>query len=119
MFQPTLSQIVGQVDGAQCAAVLSLQGLVIEAVDGAGAPTTAEAALADAYGPVFKQLIEAGDAIETGALERLTIESADRAWLVRRLSEHYVAALSVSANSALAPGHYALRIAAPDLAREL
>ena len=119
MFQQTLANIVNKVEGATGAAVLSLQGLVIEAIDGAGQPMTPEPSLADAYGPVFKQLIEAGDAIEAGDLDRLTIESADRAWLVRRLSEHYVAALSVRAGGALSKAHYHLRVAAPDLSKEL
>lgn len=119
VFQPTLAHIVQQVEGATGAAVLSLQGLVIEATDGAGQPITPEPALADAYGPVFKQLIEASEAIEAGELDRLTIESPDRAWLVRRLSEHYVAALSVKAGAALSKAHYHLRVAAPDLAKEL
>ncbi|MCA9543586.1 MAG: hypothetical protein KC613_04320 [Myxococcales bacterium] len=119
MFQPTLAHIVKKVDGAMGAAVLSLEGLVIEAIDGAGQPMTPEPALADAYGPVFKQLIEAGDAVDAGELDRLTIESPDRAWLVRRLSEHYVAALTVRAGTALSKAHYHLRVAAPDLAKEL
>ena len=36
MFESTLKQLVDKVDGAQGAAVLNLDGLIIEAVDGAG-----------------------------------------------------------------------------------
>ena len=58
MFQETLKGLVGHFAGARGAAVLNLDGLVIEAVDGGGAPCAAEAATIE-YAQVFKQLLGA------------------------------------------------------------
>lgn len=119
MFQETLKQLVGQFDSARGAAVLNLDGLVIEAVDGAGKGCTPEDATIE-YAQVFKQLIGVRDAVAIGKVQRLTIDGAEQLGLVRVLSPHYVVALSLPAGSVPSnKAHFYLRLAAPDLAREL
>lgn len=119
MFQETLKQLVGQFDAARGAAVLSLDGLVIEAVDGAGTPSKADAATIE-YAQVFKQLLGVRDAVAIGKVKQLTVDGEQRLGLVRVLSPQYVVALSLAADSVPSnQGHFHLRIAAPDLAREL
>lgn len=118
MFQETLKQLVGQFDGARGAAVLNLDGLVIEAVDGGGAPCQADAATIE-YAQVFKQLLGVKDAVDTGKITQLTVDGADQIGLVRVLSPQYVVALNLDGSGSANKGHFYLRVAAPDLAREL
>lgn len=119
MFQETLKQLVGNFAGARGAAVLNLDGLVIEAVDGTGQPCKAENATIE-YAQVFKQLLGVREAVATGKITRLTVDGADQLGLVRVLSPQYVVALSLPGGAITADkAHFYLRVAAPDLAREL
>lgn len=118
MFETTLARVVSQVEGALGAAVLSYDGVLIEAVDGAGAGV-AGAPVDQEYAAVLKQLTSIGEAVDFGDLQAFTIEGADRSLLVRPLSANYVAVLQVRPDAMLGKGHFYLRVAAPDLAREL
>lgn len=118
MFEATLKNLVEKVDGAQGAAVLNLDGLVIEAVGADGAPIDAGDAIAE-YGRVARQLAEVNEAAEVGQLDQLTVEAEDRITCVRHLDEKYLAAIVVGADALVGKARFYLRIAAPDLAREL
>lgn len=118
VFKPTLQRVVEKVDGALGAAVLSLDGLVIEAVDQAGHAVAGSDALIT-YGPVFKQLLGIADAVDLGEIERFTVNAGARTHLVRVLDARYVAALTIDGDAIEGQGHFHLRVAAPDLAREL
>jgi predicted regulator of Ras-like GTPase activity (Roadblock/LC7/MglB family) len=118
VFESTLKKLVNRVDGARGAAVLNLDGVVLEAVDEKGNDLGADAALSE-YAPVIGQLLGATDSLDLGEPTQLTLEGAERTTLVRRLTDKYVAALHVSPDSLLGKAHFHLRVAAPDLAREL
>ncbi len=118
MFEATLSRVVSQVEGALGAAILGYDGVLVLAVDAQGHLTAGDDA-DRAYATVIKQLTSVGEAVELGELQAFTIEAADRTLLVRPLSAHYVVALQVAPETVLGKGHFYLRVAAPDLAREL
>lgn len=118
MFESTLKDLVGKVQGARGAAVLNLDGLVIEAVDAKGGFVDPDDALPE-YGLIVRQLADLGDAAEIGGVEQVTVDGDDRTTLIRKLDDNYVAALVVDSGAILGKAHFYLRIAAPDLAREL
>ena len=118
MFEATLKQLVNQVDGARGAAVLNLDGVILEAVDEKGNDMGPDAALTE-FAPVIGQLLGAAESADLGEPTQLTLEGAERTTLVRSLSEKYVAALHVSPDTLIGKAHFQLRVAAPDLAREL
>lgn len=118
MFQPTLERLVGDVQGALGAAVLSLDGLVVQAVDAQGRSVMPDEATAH-YGPVLRQLTNIAQSVDLGEVVQFTLESADRATLVRVLNLEYVAILAVSPQTVPGKGHFHLRVASPDLVREL
>lgn len=118
MFAATLGKLVGRVPGALGAAVLSVDGLAIEAVDAGGAPVAADEAAAE-YASVFKQLLNAGDAMELGRIREFTVEGPDRVTLVRMLTPTWFAVLSVGPECPPGQGRFHLRVTAPDLAREI
>lgn len=118
MFEATLKDLVGKVHGARGAAVLNLDGLVIEAVDADGANVEPDAALPE-YGLIVRQLADIGGAADIGGVEQVTVDGDKRTTLIRRLDDNYVAALVVDADAIVGKAHFYLRIAAPDLAREL
>lgn len=118
MFAKTLKQLVDKVDGAHGAAVLNGDGLVIEAVDARGEAIEADATLPE-YGIIVRQLAEIGGAAGMGEVGEFTVEGADRVTVLRRLTDKYVAALAVPADAVIGKARFYLRVAAPDLAREL
>ena len=118
MFEATLKTLVDKVQGAHGAAVLNLDGLVIEAVDAKGALVEPDQALPE-YGLILRQLADLGDAAAIGGVEQVTVDGEKRTTLVRKLDDNYVAALVVDSGSILGKAHFYLRVAAPDLAREL
>jgi predicted regulator of Ras-like GTPase activity (Roadblock/LC7/MglB family) len=118
VFAATLRDVVSKLEGAQGAAVLNLDGVVIEAVDAAGQSVNPDEALGD-YASVFTQLFGVTDAVELGEIQQLTVEGTDRLTLVRPLDAQYVVALQVSPDTIPGRAHFYLRVAAPDLAREL
>lgn len=118
MFQPILSRVVDQVDGALGAAVLNLDGLTIEAVDGLGEIVAPEV-VAGEYASVVHQLVGVSDAMELGDVGELTIEGEDRTTLVRLLDPNYALVLTVRPDAILGRCRFYLRCAAPDVSREL
>lgn len=118
MFEATLKTLVGKVPGAQSAAVLNLDGLVIEAVDAEGAFVEPDDALPE-YGLIVRQLADIGGVAAIGGVEQVTVDGEKRTTLIRKLDDNYVAALVVDSGAVLGKAHFYLRVAAPDLAREL
>lgn len=118
MFEATLKDLVGKVKGAHGAAVLNLDGLVIEAVDADGAGVDPDDALPE-YGLIVRQLADLGEAADIGGVDQVTVDGDSRTTLIRKLDDNYVAALVVGRDAIVGKAHFYLRIAAPDLAREL
>ncbi len=118
MFQHTLGQMVRKVDGALGAAVVSVEGLVIEAVDRRGEPIEADAAYAE-YGQAVGRMLEIDDGVGLGEVQEFTLEGPDRKTLIRCLSRTYLAALQVSNDAIVGKAAFELRVAAPEMAMEL
>lgn len=118
MFEDLLSTIVNKTPGALGAAVINLDGLTVEAVDAYGHPAAADTAASD-YASVFKQLAGLRDSLDVGDLQEFTVSGTGRTILVRMLTSTYYAALAIAPDGLLGKGRYQLRIASPDLAREL
>ncbi len=118
MFTASLGQLVSKVPGALGAAVVSVDGLALEAVDGIGEPIAAENATVE-YASVCRQLLNVGDAMEVGQIREFTVEGPDRVTLIRMLSPKWFVALSVTPGTPPGQGRFQLRVTAPDLAREL
>ena len=118
VFQATLSRVVKQVEDARSAAVLSYSGVLIEAVDGQGNPVKGADLDLD-YAAVLKQLTSVSEAVDMGAPSEFTLSAADETTLVRQLTPSYLVALHVGPKAIVAKGHFYLRVAAPDLLREL
>jgi len=118
VFQPTLQRVVERAENAYSAAVLNLDGLVIQAVDASGNSVDANDAMIT-YGPVFKQLLGIGDAVALGDIERFTVNAGEHTHLVRMLDGQHLVVLTVGSHANEGRAHFHLRVLAPDLARSL
>lgn len=118
MFEATLKRLIQEIDGATGAAVLNLDGVVVEAVDSDGAAKDTGEATRE-YTAVFKQILSVGEAVEMGPVTEFTIDGAGRKTLLRVLSPQYVVAVVTTPECLTPKGHFYIRVAAPDLIREL
>ena len=87
MFQHTLGQMVRKVDGALGAAVVSVEGLVIEAVDRRGEIIEPDAAYAE-YGQAMSRMLEIDDGVGLGEVQEFILEGPDRKTLLRNLTRN-------------------------------
>lgn len=117
MFENSLARIVSQV-GGRGAAVVALDGLTIDAVDADGQPISAEDASRE-YAAIFKQLAGESDSMEVGTVSDFVVEGPDETLVVRMLTSQYFALLRLPADVPVGKGRFYLRVAAPDIVREL
>lgn len=117
MFESTLARIV-QLSGGRGAALVSLDGLTIDAVGDDGRAVAPDDASRE-YSSVLKQLAGAGDAMEVGVLSEVTLEGEHETTLVRFVSSQYFVALRVPREASTGRARFQLRVAAPNIAREL
>lgn len=118
MFTSTLARIVGQVDHARGAAVMNLEGLTIDAVGADGRPTTPDEASTE-YASVFDQINSVSDTMGLGAIAEFTVDADGGATLFRMLSARYLVALKVGPEAVQGKARHQLRLACPELARQL
>lgn len=117
MFETSLARVVSQT-GALGAAVLSLDGLTLDAVDGKGALVPADDASRE-WASVFKQLVGVADAMEVGQISELAVAGEDETLIARMLTPQYFAVLRVPNAVPTGKGRFYLRVVAPDIVREL
>ncbi len=117
MFESSLARVVSQT-GALGAAVVSLDGLTIDAVNARGAVVPPDEASRE-WASVFKQLVGVADAMEIGQIVELAVGSEDEMLLVRMLTANYFVALRVTHEVPPGKGRFYLRVVAPDIVREL
>lgn len=114
MFQRALEQLVNRVQGALGAAVLSYEGLVIDAVSPEGADFIGDEALPQ-YAEILQQLLNVTPALDLGSSQEFTLESPERTILARVLNERYFVLLAVRPAVPPGRGHFHLRLASGTL----
>ncbi|MSP74142.1 MAG: hypothetical protein EXR76_18570 [Myxococcales bacterium] len=117
MFESTLARVVEQTS-AHGAALMSLEGLSIDAVGADGRPVHPDE-VAREYASVFQQIVNGADALDIGRVTELCVEGETESTLVRLLTPQYFVALRLPNEQPQGKGRFYLRVAAPDLLREL
>jgi predicted regulator of Ras-like GTPase activity (Roadblock/LC7/MglB family) len=117
VFDTILARIV-QLSGGRGAALISVDGLSIDAVDESGRSVAPDEATRE-YASVLKQLSSAGEAMEVGDVGEVTLEGLEETTVVRMVTPAYFVALRLPRDVPVGRGRFQLRVAAPDLVREL
>lgn len=118
MFESHLKRLIDAVKGAQGAALLSTEGLIIEALDAQGKKLNTDSALSE-YAGVFAQLTTLDEVLNLGKIDQFEVQTTSNLLSVRVLTPNYL--LAVRAPKDAIPGKvsFQLRIVAPDILREL
>ncbi|MFT3706789.1 MAG: hypothetical protein QM817_03900 [Archangium sp.] len=123
MFKEHLQAIVGSVDGSVVCSVMGFDGIAVETLQpDARAEDAATLELSAAlveYGNILGQLKNTAQTLKTGSIAELSVNSEKVLTIMRMVNNDYYVVLALLPDGNYGKGRYALRIAAPKLAKEL
>jgi predicted regulator of Ras-like GTPase activity (Roadblock/LC7/MglB family) len=123
MFGDTLKNIVSSVDGAIACSVMGFDGIAVETLQpDASAKTSADLELSVAwveFANLLTQLKNVAGTLKTGAIAELSVNSEKCLTLMRLVNSDYFLVLALLPSGNYGKARYAMRIAAPLVAKEL
>ncbi len=122
-FRETLEEVVNAVSGSVACSVMGFDGIAVDTLQpDARVETAAELELNNAlieYGNLLGQLKHTAQTLKTGAVTELSVNSEKLLTIMRMVNQDYYVVLALTTDGNYGKGRYALRIAAPKLAKEL
>ncbi|MBU8895969.1 hypothetical protein DRW03_05080 [Corallococcus sp. H22C18031201] len=119
-FRTHLESVVNQVDGALACSVMGFDGISVETFqkDEAVEDLDLSGAWVE-YANLLTQLKNAAEALKTGAVTEVSINSEKVLTIMRLVSPEYFLVLALSAEGNYGKGRYVLRVTAPKVRAEL
>ena len=118
MFAETLKKMVDGVDGGIAAVVMGLDGIPVETYikqsDRVDINTVAME-----FSFILGQVRKAGDSLQVGSLEELSVKAQRLVLICRMISPQYFVAIVISAEGNFGKARYLARMSAPQLASAL
>lgn len=118
MFAETLRKVVDNVDGGIAAVVMGLDGIAVESYirqkDRVDLNTVAME-----FSFILSQVRKAGDSLQVGGLEELTVKAQRLVLLCRMLAGQYFVAIAMAPDGNHGKARYLARMAAPALVSQL
>ena len=118
MFAETLRKVVDNVDGAIAAVVMGLDGIPVETYvrqnDRVDVNTVAME-----FSFIVGQVRKAGDALQVGGLEELSVKAQRLLLVCRMLSPQYFVAIAMAPEGNFGKCRFLMRLAAPKLVAQL
>lgn len=122
-FREHLVSVVDSVGGAVACSLMGFDGIAVETHQAESKLDVADAVeFSNAfveYGSTLMQLKNAAEALKTGAVAEVSVCSEKLLTVMRLVNAEYFVALAMTPDGNYGKGRYALRLAAPQLAREL
>ncbi|HLT30904.1 MAG TPA: hypothetical protein VK013_12760 [Myxococcaceae bacterium] len=118
-FGDHLASVVKQVDGALACSIMGFDGIAVETHQREGAEELELQATWIEYGNVVSQLKDAAQALKSGEVQEVSVNTERVITIMRLLSPEYFLVLALEATGNYGKGRYALRIAAPKVRSEL
>ncbi|HLL21476.1 MAG TPA: hypothetical protein VK427_05065 [Kofleriaceae bacterium] len=118
MFAETLKRVVDNVDGGIAAVVMGLDGIAVDTYikqqDRVDVNTVAME-----FSFILTQVRKAGDSLQVGSLEELSVKAQRLVLICRMISPQYFVAVAVAPEGNLGKARYMARVSAPTLAAAL
>ena len=118
MFAETLKRMVDNVDGGIAAVVMGLDGIPVETYikqsDRVDVTTVAME-----FSFILTQVRKAGDSLQVGSLEELSVKAQRLVLVCRMISPQYFVAMCISPEGNFGKARYLARVSAPTLAAQL
>jgi len=118
VFAETLKRMVDNVDGGIAAVVMGLDGIPVETYikqsDRVDVNTVAME-----FSFILTQVRKAGDSLQVGSLEELSVKAQRLVLVCRMISPQYFVAMCISPEGNFGKARYLARVSAPTLAAQL
>ena len=118
MFADTLRKVVDNVDGALAAVVMGLDGIPVETYvrqnDRVDVNTVAME-----FSFIVSQVRKAGDSLQVGGLEELSVKAQRLMLVCRMISPQYFVAIAMAPEGNFGKGRYLLRTSAAKFLEQL
>ena len=118
MFAETLKRVVDNVDGAIAAVVMGLDGIPVESYvrqsDRVDVNTVAME-----FSFIVTQVRKAGDSLQVGGLEELSVKAQRLMLVCRMISPQYFVAIAMAPEGNFGKARYLARLATPALSAAL
>jgi predicted regulator of Ras-like GTPase activity (Roadblock/LC7/MglB family) len=118
VFAETLKRVVDNVDGGIAAVVMGLDGIPVETYtkqkDRVDVTTVAME-----FSFILTQVRKAGDSLQIGSLEELSVKAQRLVLICRMISPQYFVAIAMAPEGNFGKARYLARVSAPTLAAEL
>ncbi len=122
-FLTHLESIVAQVDGAIACSVMGFDGIAVETLQApAAAAQSASLEITTAwveYANILTQLRNAAEALKTGPITEVSVNSEHLITLMRMVTPEYFLVLGLKPSGNYGKARYVLRITAPKVKNEL
>ena len=118
MFAETLRKVVDNVDGGIAAVVMGLDGIPIESYVRQNDKVDVNTVGME-FSFILTQVRKAGDSLQVGGLEELTVKAQQLMLVCRMLSPQYFVAIAMQPEANWGKARYLARLATPALVAHL
>jgi len=118
VFADTLRKVVDNVDGALAAVIMGLDGIPVETYVRQNDKVDVNT-VAMEFSFILGQVRKAGDSLQVGGLEELSVKAQRLLLVCRMLSPQYFVAVAISPDGNFGKCRYLVRMATPTLVAAL
>ena len=118
MFAETLKKVVDHVDGAVAAVIMGLDGIPVETYVRPGDHIDGNT-VAMEFSFILGQVRKAGESLQVGGLEEMTVKANRLLLVCRMLSPQYFIAVALAPEGNFGKVRYLMRMAGPALTAQL
>ncbi len=118
MFADTLKKVVDNVDGGIAAVIMGLDGIPVETYTRLNDRVDVNT-VAMEFSFILSQVRKAGDSLQVGSLEELSVKAQRLMLVCRMLSPQYFVAIAMAPEGNFGKARYLVRLATPALVAQL
>jgi predicted regulator of Ras-like GTPase activity (Roadblock/LC7/MglB family) len=117
LFAETLKKVVDNVDGALAAVIMGLDGIPVETYVRNDRVDVTTVAMEFSF--IISQVRKAGDSLQVGGLEELTVKAQRLVLVCRMVSPQYFVAVAMAPEANFGKARFMARMATPALLAQL
>jgi len=117
MFRESIEKIMDNCDGAVAGVVMGFDGIAVDSVSRDSEVDVNTISMEFSF--VLGQVRKAAELLEVGALQEVAIRSESLTFVIRVLTEEYFIGVALKPNGNFGKGRFLMRMAVPELMKEL
>jgi predicted regulator of Ras-like GTPase activity (Roadblock/LC7/MglB family) len=117
LFAETLRKVVDNVDGAIAAVIMGLDGIPVDSYVRSNAVDVTTVGMEFSF--ILGQVRKAGDSLQVGLLEELSVKAQRLVLICRMLTPQYFVAVAIAPDGNFGKARYMCRLAQPALVAQL